>query len=125
MGFFNKLFGGDEGIREAMKETYYIIKRQHPDLLEHEVLSIVLHHRYKVLPAEIAAIVSVLFPTIYKLTEWVVGLEKSGLGWERMTWPNATFNRYFFATSTVEEREKALDFIQNNQSDTIKNMMLK
>ena len=125
MGFLNKMFGGDEGIREAMKETYYKLRQRHPELKEHEVLAIVLHHRYRALPAEIALIVSALFPKIAALTEWVVGLENSGLGRARMTWPNPLFDRYLAATSTLEEREQALDFVENNPSDALKNMLPK
>ena len=121
MGFFTKLFGGDDGIREAMNETYIKVKRQYPEFNEHEVLSLVLNYRYKALPPGIALIVSAIFPTIDKLTEWVVGQENSGLG--RMTWPNPTFDRYLATTTTLEEREQAHDFLQDNMSDAIKNMM--
>jgi hypothetical protein len=123
MGLLNKLFGRDIGVREAMNETYYKVWRRHPKLKPHEVLALVLHHRYRALPSEITLIVSVLFPTISEITEWVVGLENSGLGKVKMTWPNSIFDRYLAATSTLEEREKALDFIQNNPSDTVKTMM--
>ena len=123
MGVFRKLFGGDEGVREVMEETYFKLRYQHPGLKEHEVLALVLHHRFRVLPPEVALTVSALFPTRDELTEWVIGLENSGLGQQKMTWPNSIFDRYLAATSTLEERMKALDFIQNNASDTIKKMM--
>ena len=93
MGVFRKLFGGDEGIREVMEETYFKLRYQHPGLKEHEVLALVLHHRFRVLPPEVALTVSALFPTRDELTEWVIGLENSGLGQQKMTWPNSIFDR--------------------------------
>jgi len=121
MGFFKKLFGGDEGIREAMYETYHKLKVEYPNLKEHEALSLVLHHRYRRLPSEITLIVGALFPRIDDLTEWVVGLENSGL--RTMKWPNSIFDRYLASTTTLEERERAVDFIEENAPDFVKGMI--
>ena len=123
MGFFTKLFGGDDGIREAMNETYNKVKVSASQLNQHEILALVLTHRYKALPPDLALIVSAIFPTIDELTEWVVGLENSGLGRTIMAWPNRTFDRYLATTTTSEEREQAIDFVQNNASDAIKSMI--
>lgn len=104
MGFLNKLFGGDAGIFEAMYETYSKLKNMHPNLEEHEILALVLHHRFKKLQPEIGLLIAVLFPRIDILTEWVVGLEKTG--------GPKYLDAYLARTTNLDEREKALDYIQ-------------
>jgi hypothetical protein len=79
MGFFTKLFGGDAGIREAMHETYNKVKSKYPpNTEEYEILALVLHARFRSLTPEIAMVISIIFPTIEELTEWVIGLENYG-----------------------------------------------
>jgi len=119
MGFFNKVFGGDEGIREAMYETYGKLKGIHTDLKDHEVLGLTLASRYRAMPPQYTLLVAALYPSIIQLTEWVVGLENSGLGRKKFAWPNAVFESHLSSTSTVEEREQAFNFVQNNMSDAL------
>ena len=104
MGFLNKLFGGDAGICEAMYETYSKLKVMHPNLEEYEILALVLHHRFKKLKPEIGLLIAVLSPRINILTEWVVGLEKTG--------GPKYLDEYLAITSTLDERERALNYIQ-------------
>ena len=105
MGFFKKVFGGDKGIREAMHETNAKLKKKHPTLEEFEILSLVLHYRFRSWRPDITMLIAALFPTIDKLTEWVVGLEDYG-GPRKL-------DEYLAKTTTLEERERALDYIEN------------
>lgn len=104
MGFLKKVFGGDAGITEAMYETYDKLKLIHPVMEEYEILALVLHRRFRKLPPEIALVISALFPRIEILTQWVIGLEHSG--------GPKHINEFLANTTTVEEREMALDYIQ-------------
>jgi hypothetical protein len=104
MGLFKKLLGGDAGIDEAMYETYAKLKAFHPQLEEHEILSLVLHYRFRKWPPEITLLIAVLFPRIDILTEWVIGLENSG--------GPRHLDQYLASTSTTEDRERALNYIQ-------------
>jgi hypothetical protein len=104
MGIFNKLFGGDAGIEEAMYETYSKLKFMHPNLEEHEILALVLHHRFHKLQPDIALMIAVLFPRINILTEFVRAVENSG---------GPRYLKDFLESSTTsEERRNALNYIQ-------------
>lgn len=91
MGLFKKIFGGDEGTREAMNETYHrfrkeITQQATPELAhltalfdtETILLTYVIQARY---PREWGfgdcLLIAHLFPHIETLTEWVVEFERS------------------------------------------------
>ena len=65
-------------------------------------------------------IIGVLFPDIEDLTNWVIGLEKSGL--KRANWPNPKFVDYLNSSTLVDDRNKAFAYMQDpaNMSDAIK-----
>ena len=122
MGILNKIFGGEEGIREAMYETCNKVTSRNPNLKAHEISALVLHHRYKAIPIEIVMIIGVIFPEIEALTKWVIGLENSGF--QRANWPNPKFLEYLKDTTADEERNKAFAYIQDpkNMSDEVRSM---
>jgi len=110
MGFLTKLFGGDAGIREAMHETYNKVKSKYPpNTEEYEILALVLHARFRSLAPDKAMVVSVIFPTIEELTEWVIGLEDYG--------GPRNLDEYLAFTTTLEQRERALDYLQEKARD--------